>query len=58
MKLSELIAKATALMAEHGDLDLFDADGYQICGFSERLGSEFPRDWNMPDTVIQIDSAK
>ena len=58
MKLSELITWSQTLLAEHGDLDLFDKEGYQICNLSMIPGSNFPIDWLMPDKIIQIDSAK
>lgn len=58
MKISELIAVAQAVLAEHGDLKLFDNEVYPISYLSLEDGDEFDSDWDMPNKFIQINSAK
>ena len=61
MKLSEQIAKATKLLAEHGDLDILDDLMYPIDFMTmEESDGEYPEEWDLPKGTkfVRLTSAK
>ena len=58
MNITQAIKRFEEIRAQEGDLDLFDANFYEIVTIntSEKEENQFPDDWNMPDKFIQIGS--
>lgn len=56
MKISEAIAQLQQVLAEEGDLEMFDGDGYGLMRMESADASDhgFPQDWNIPDRFLHI----
>lgn len=50
MNLSELISKAQALLAEHGDLETLSEDNYSITSLEMEVAEkgQYPKSYEMP----------
>jgi hypothetical protein len=50
MKLSQLILVCQAALADHGDVDILDADEYQVCGLDVHEATEGQKEYWGDDT--------
>ena len=56
MKLTDLIAQATILLREYGDLEVLSKDLYAVTSINREVAEGLPKNYNMPDgyEFIQI----
>jgi hypothetical protein len=56
MKLTTLIEKLQKIQAEHGNIEVFDANNFSECFLDvvEPDEDEYPSDWNMPAKFLRI----
>lgn len=57
MKITESIAKLEKILAEEGDIEVFDANTNSaqfIVEDTEEEGSSYPEDWNMPTKFVRV----
>lgn len=54
MKLSQIIAKLSHIIDEHGDLEVFTDEGYAVYDheFVVDVPSRFPAEYNMPEKFV------
>ena len=57
MKCSKLIERLAKLMAEHGDLEVFDTNSFSALPMIvDNEPNRFPEDWAMPSKFIEVGS--
>lgn len=56
MKISEAIAQLQKALAEEGDLEMFDDEGYAAKNFIPADASDhgFPKEWNIPSKFLYV----
>jgi hypothetical protein len=59
MKLSDVIERLQAIKQEHGDLDTFDRDTYEIRSIriQQAKDGNYPEDLEMPEKFVVIGSS-